>query len=204
MTSLLPDVEKFVGTLPGSNVEGAKDRLMYETVVSGLLFGGIVDALQEDKTILPPGRRRLERGVRAYAWLVESNPALAGKYIRDVRESDSYQIITIGREFPKTRVSLDELRTAKLDVFDDPVARQFRTFVAVLCRDKLLPFFKTHRSEYLKTAAIPESAKYVAAAEFFGWYYNAMATGVVDQLVSTGKIKAPADQYTYAIKNPAQ
>ena len=201
--SLLPDIERMVISLPGG--EGpAKDRLMYETVVAGILLGGIVDALQEDKTILPPGPRRTPRGVRSYAWLVESNPDLAGKLKRDTRESDNYQIVSIGQAFPTTRISLDELRSSNADVFDEAVARRFRTFVALLCRDKFLPFFKSRRSELLKLAAIPESAKYVAAAEFIGWYYNVMANGVVDQLTVSGSIKPPVDHYTYAIRNPVQ
>ena len=203
LESNLQDIEKFVMSLPGGDGP-AKDRLMYETVVSGLLLGGIVDALLEDKTMLPPGPRRTTRGLRAYAWMVESNPALAGKLKREARESDNYQIISIGADFPKTRISLDELRSSNADVFDETVARRYRTFVALLCRDKVLPFFKARRSELLKLAAIPESAKYVVAAEFFGWYYNAMANGVVDQLVASGKIKPPVEQYTYAIRNPVQ
>ena len=199
--SILPEIETLVASLPGGDGP-AKDRLMYETVVSGLLFGGVVDALNEDKTMLPPGPRRTARGLRAYAWLVESDPAWAGKLKRDARESDSYQIISIGTEFPETRVSLDELRSSNADVFDETVAPRYRTFIAVLCRDKVLPFFKERRSDVLKLAAIPESAKYVAAAEFIGWYYSVLANGVVDQLAAAGKIKPPVEQYTYAIRDP--
>jgi hypothetical protein len=44
----------------------------------------------------------------------------------------------------------------------------------------------------------------VAAAEFFGWYYNAMANGVAARLVSSSRIKPPAGLFTYAIHNPEQ
>src|SRR5215471_5884162 len=65
------DIEGMADSLPGA--KGTPEgQLMYETVVSGILFGGMIDAFYEDKTLMPPPRRR-GKNDRYYAWLVESN-----------------------------------------------------------------------------------------------------------------------------------
>src|SRR5262249_34690590 len=65
------DIEKMVDGLQGSKTL-PKDRVMYETVVSGILLGGMPDAFYDDKTLMPPPPRRGKSGNdRYYAWLVE-------------------------------------------------------------------------------------------------------------------------------------
>jgi hypothetical protein len=83
-------------------------------------------------------------------------------------------------------------------------ARRFRSFVAILSRDKLLPFFKRNRADLLKIAAQVESGRYIAFEDFFAWYYNRMVNGLTARLVSAHRISAPSAQYTYAIKLPQQ
>jgi hypothetical protein len=51
------DIEAMVDSLEGA--KGIpKGRVMYETVVSGILLGGLMDAFYEDKTLMPQPRRR--------------------------------------------------------------------------------------------------------------------------------------------------
>src|SRR5215475_12977825 len=115
---------------------------MYETVVSGILLGGMEDAFYDDKTLMPPPPRRNKSGSdRYYAWLVESNPDAAGKLKRDLRESDGYRIISIGSQLPEERQEVSDLR-GKATVYDDDDAVKYRRFIAVFSRDTLLPSIK--------------------------------------------------------------
>jgi hypothetical protein len=195
------EIETMVSSLEGSR-SVPKQRAMYETVVSGILLGGMVDALYEDKTLMPPPPRRGKNGTdRFYAWLVESNPAAAGKLKRELRESDSYRIVSIGTELPEERVDAVDLR-GKASVYDDAEATRYRRFIAVFTRDILLPYFKSHRQEFLAQGKLMSSGGYVAAAEVFGWYYTLMANGVADDLIAARKISAPERYYTYAVRAP--
>lgn len=202
-TKLIIDNWKDIETM-ATSLEGAKgiprDRLMYETVVSGILLGGMMDAFLDDKTLLPGIRRRVKTD-RYYAWLVESNPAAAGKLRREVRESAGYRVLTIGTVLPDEKLNPDDLR-GKATVLDDADARKYRTFISLLSRDKLLPYFKSRRDEFLKTGALISAGKYVAFAEFFAWYYNSIANGVTDVLVADRRIAPPDKLYTYAVKVP--
>src|SRR5262249_28655668 len=151
---------------------GAKDmpkpQLMYQVVVSGVLLGGMDDTFSEDKTLMPPGPRRA-KGVRYYAWLVESDPALAGILKREIRESDGYSIISIGPKLAQERAGLEQIRATHGLVLEQTQARAFRTFVMVFSRDKLLPYFKKIRPDLLKVATLVESGKYIAFKDFFAW-----------------------------------
>src|SRR5207237_1324301 len=60
----------------------AKAQLMYQIVVSGILFGGMEDAFYEDKTLMSPPPRR-GKNQRFYGWLVESDATLAGVLKRE-------------------------------------------------------------------------------------------------------------------------
>jgi hypothetical protein len=86
-------------------------------------------------------------------------------------------------------------------VLDEAESRRFRSFVTILCRDKLLPFFKNNRSDLLAAVRQFESGNYARVADVFSWYYDQMANGVIDSLVAAGKVKPPAESYTYAIRN---
>jgi len=206
LTQLILDNWKDIETMVDS-LEGAKGipkgRLMYETVVSGILLGGLMDAFYEDKTLMPPPPRR-GKSDRYFAWLVESDAEAAGKLRREIRESAGYRIVTIGTVMPDEKLNPDDLR-GKAMILDDVDARKYRTFIGVLSRDKMVPFFKTRRSDFIKMAGWLSSGRDVAFAEFFAWYYNAIANAVTDTLVADRRITPPPDKlYTYAVKAPPQ
>jgi len=204
-TKLILDNWKDIETMADS-LEGAKGipkgRLMYETVVSGILLGGMMDAFYEDKTLMPPPRRR-GKSDRYFAWLVESNPEAAGKLRRELRESAGYRIVTIGTALPEEKLNPDDLR-GKDPIFEDADARKYRTFIGLFSRDKLLPYFKNRREEFLKLGGLMSSGRYIAFAEFFAWYYNIIANQVTDALIAERRITPPEKLYTYAVKAPEQ
>ena len=195
------DIESMVDSLESS--KGIpRGRLMYETVVSGILLGGMMDAFYEDKTLMPPPRRR-GKSDRYFAWLVESNPEAAGKLRRELRESAGYRVVTIGTALPDERLNPDDLR-GKETILEAADARKYRTFIGLFSRDKLLPYFKNRREEFLKLGLQMSSGRYIAFAEFFAWYYNTMANQVTDALVAERRITPPEKHYTYAVKAPEQ
>jgi len=204
-TKLILDNWKDIETMADS-LEGAKGipkgRLMYETVVSGILLGGMMDAFYEDKTLLPPPRRR-GKSDRYFAWLVESNSEAAGKLRRELRESAGYRVVTIGTALPEEKLNPDDLR-GKDPIFEDADARKYRTFIGLFSRDKLLPYFKNRREEFLKLGGLMSSGRYIAFAEFFAWYYNIIANQVADALIAERRITPPEKLYTYAVKAPEQ
>jgi hypothetical protein len=193
------DIETMVNSLQGAKAV-PKDRVMYEVVVSGILLGGMMDAFYEDKTLMPPPPRH-GKSERYYGWLVESNPEMAGKLRRELRESAGYRVVTIGTALPDDKLNPDDLQ-GKDTVLEDADARKYRTFITLLTRDKLLPYFKSHRSEFFQLAGFVSSGRDVAFAEFFAWYYNALANAVTDALVADHRIRAPEELYTYAVKAP--
>ena len=204
-TKLILDNWKDIETMADS-LEGAKGipkgRLMYETVVSGILLGGMMDAFYEDKTLMPPPRRR-GKSDRYFAWLVESNSEAAGKLRRELRESAGYRVVTIGTALPEEKLNPDDLR-GKDPIFEDADARKYRTFIGLFSRDKLLPYFKNRREEFLKLGGLMSSGRYIAFAEFFAWYYNIIANQVTDALIAERRITPPEKLYTYAVKAPEQ
>jgi hypothetical protein len=195
------DIEKMVDSLDGAK-KTPKGQVMYETVVSGILLGGMMDAFYEDKTLLPPPRRH-GKSERYFSWLIESNPPAAGKLRRELRESANYRVVTIGTELPDEKLNPDDL-IGKATVLEDADARKYRTFIGVLSRDRLLPYFKSHRTDFLKLGALLSSGRNVAFADFFAWYYNTLANNVTDTLVAQRRITAPEKLYTYAVKAPQQ
>ena len=204
-TKVILDNWKDIETMADS-LEGAKGipkgRLMYETVVSGILLGGMMDAFYEDKTLMPPPRRR-GKSDRYFAWLVESNPEAAGKLRRELRESAGYRVVTIGTALPEEKLNPDDLR-GKDPIFEAADARKYRTFIGLFSRDKLLPYFKNRREEFLKLGLLMSSGRYIAFAEFFAWYYNTIANQVTDALIAERRITPPEKRYTYADKAPEQ
>jgi len=193
------DIEAMVNSLDDAK-SVPKERVMYETVVSGILLGGMMDAFYEDKTLMPPPPRR-GKSDRYFAWMVESNPEAAGKLRRELRESAGYRVVTIGTALSDEKLNPDELR-GKDTILEDVDARKYRTFISVLSRDKLLPYFKNHRPEFIKLGGLLSSGRDVAFAEFFAWYYNSIANNVTDALVADHRITPPEKLYTYAVKAP--
>jgi len=197
------DIQKMVDGLQGT--KGVpKDRAMYETVVGGILLGGMPDAFYEDKTMMPPPPRRGKAGNdRYYGWLVEDNPDAALGIKRELRESDGYRIVSVGKELPEQRLEVTDLR-GKGTVLEDEDATKYRRFLAVFSRDTLMPYFKNHRQEYLSMGGLMSSGHYVAFAEVFAWFYNTVVDMTVNNLVANHRLTPPEKAYTYAVKIPPQ
>jgi len=136
-----------------------------------------------------------------FAWLVESNPEAAGKLRRELRESAGYRVVTIGTALADEKLNPDDMR-GKDTILEDADAIKYRRFIAVLSRDKLLPYFKKNRPEFIKLAGALSNAGNIAVAEFFAWYYNTIANGVADALAADKRITPPEKLYTYAVKAP--
>ena len=194
------EIEKAAASLSGAkNVP--KPQLLYQIVVGGILFGGMNDAFFEDQTLMVPPPRRTG-SLRYYAWLAESDPALAGLLKRDQWESDGYTMVSIGPGLSPDRTSLDEVRSTNGMLLNEAEARRFRSFIGIFSRDKLLPFFKKNRSDFLKVLDMLDAGHYVSVSEAFAWYYDQMANGAAAELVSGGLIEPPKDHYTYALRAP--
>jgi hypothetical protein len=176
-----------------------KEQLMYQIVVSGILFGGMNDAFFEDKTLIPPGPRR-GRSQRYYAWLAEGDPRNAGRILREQSQSDTNTVVTVGQMLPASRPTMSDIRTSRGMILDEAESRRFRSFIAIFCKDKLLPYFKTTRSDLVKVGALMSSARYTAFGEFLAWYYNQIANNTVDDIVAAKRMLPPTDQYAYAVK----
>jgi hypothetical protein len=195
------DIEAMADSLGGAKGT-PKGRLMYETVVSGILLGGMIDAFYEDKTLMPPPRRR-GKNDRYYAWMVESNAEAAGKLRRELRESAGYRIVTIGTALADDKPTPDELR-GKTTMLEEADARKYRAFIGIFSRDRLLPYFKNRREEFLKLGLLMSSGRDIAFGEFFAWYYNTIANSVTDVLINDHRITPPETYYTYVVKAPEQ
>jgi len=196
------EIETAAASLTGAkNV--AKPQLLYQIVVGAMLFGGMHESFFEDQTLMvnPPRRTGSQR---YYAWLAESDPALAGLLKREQWESGGYTMVSVGPGLAKDRTTLEQVRAANGMLLDDAEARRFRSFVAIFSREKLLPFFKKNRSDFLKALDLLDAGHYVSVSEAFAWYYDQMANGAAAQLVTARLIEPPKDQYTYALKAAAR
>jgi hypothetical protein len=188
-------IEAMAASLTGASGV-PKEELMYEIVVAGILLGGMNEVFYDDKTLVPPGPRR-GRGA-AIAWLAEGDPRSWAK--REQSQSDTNTIVTVGAALSVVRPSLNEIRTGRGMILDEAESRRLRSFVAIFCKDKLLPYFKSKRNEMMKVGAQMSSGKYTAFGEFLAWYYNQIANNAVDEIVAAKRMKPPTDQYAYAVK----
>jgi hypothetical protein len=186
---------------------GAKDvphaQLLYQIVVGGILFGGMNDAFFEDQTLTvsPPRRSGTQR---YFAWLVESDPKLAGILKREQWESDGYTMVSIGQGIASSRVSLSSLRAEKGMVLEEAEARRLRSFITIFSKERLLPHFKRNRESYRTALSQLDAGRYVRLADAFAWYYDQMANGVVAELVAARVIQPPTNHYAYAMKAPGR
>ena len=182
---------------------GAKDvphaQLLYQVVVGGILFGGMNDAFFEDQTltVTPPRRSGNQR---YFAWLVESDPKLAGILKREQWESDGYTVVSIGQGIAPNRVSLSSIRAEKGMVLEEAEARRLRSFITIFSKERMLPHFKRNREGYRAALAQLDAGRYVRLADAFAWYYDQMANGVAAELVAARVIQPPTTQYAYAVK----
>ena len=192
-----------IGAAPAEKL--AKDvphaQFLYQIVVGGILFGAMEDAFFEDQRIMvnPPRRTGSQR---YYGWLVESDPKLAGTMKREQWESEGYTIVSIGRSLPANRTSLAAIRAEKGMVLDEADARRLRSFMTIFSKERLLPYFQRNRTEFLDAVREFDAGRYVRVTDAFAWYYDQMANGAVDELVSARLIQPPPanGQYSYALK----
>jgi len=202
LQATLPEIQTTVASLTGAKTV-PPPQLLYQVVVGAILFGGMNDSFFEDQTLMVnPPRRVMSQ--RYYAWLVESEPSLAGILKRDQWESGGYNMVAIGAGLPKDRITLEQLRSSNGMVLDEAEARRFRSFIAIFTRDKLLPHFKKNRAEFLKTLNLIDAGRYVSVSEAFAWYYDQMANGAAQQLASARLIQAPDSHYVFALKTPTR
>jgi hypothetical protein len=87
---------------------------------------------------------------------------------------------------------------------DESEARRFRSFIAIFSREKLLPFFKKNRYDFLDSLDLLDAGHYVSVSEAFSWYYDQMANNAASQLVSGRLIEPPTGHYVYALRAPAR
>jgi hypothetical protein len=181
-----------------------KQQLLYQIVVGAMIFGGMHDSFFEDQTLMVNPPRRTGT-LRYYAWLVESDPALAGVLKREQWESGGYTMVSIGTGIARDRATLEQLRAANGMLLEEAEARRFRSFVAIFSREKLLPFFKKNRPDFLKTLDLLDAGRYASVSEAFAWYYDQMANGAAEQLVNERVIEPPkGGQYVFALRAPAR
>lgn len=175
-----------------------REEMLYRVVAGGLLFGGMIDALFDDKTLMPAPPRRAGRREAYYAWMTEGD-AGPPQLILQSAPVGRYNVFSIGTvPVDEPRVEIGELgRTAPVFEYDD--ARRWRVFASVTARDHLLPYFKSQRSSLLELGSQFDAADYTAFGEFVAWFYLASATEAVNMLVESGRIEAPETSYRYAI-----
>ena len=175
-----------------------REEMLYRVVAGGLLFGGMIDALFDDKTLMPAPPRRAGRREAYYAWMTEG-AAGPPQLILQSAPVGRYNVFSIGTvPVDEPRVEIGELaETAPVFEYDD--ARRWRVFASVTARDHLLPYFKSQRSSLLELGSIFDASNYTAFGEFVAWFYLASATEAVNMLVESGRIEAPETSYRYAI-----
>ena len=197
-----PEIETGIAPAQTSAKDIPHDQLLYEIVVGGILFGGMNEAFFTDQTMMVPPPRR-EGSQRYYAWLVESDPKLAGTLKREQWDSGGFTLVTIGPNLPQTRTSLDRIRMDKGMVLEEADARRLRSFITIFTKERLLPYFKKNRSIFLEVVNQFDAGRYVRVSDAFAWYYDQIANGVVQQLVTARLIQPPSSgSYAYALKAP--
>jgi hypothetical protein len=72
--------------------------------------------------------------------------------------------------------------------------------LTIISRDKLLPYLKENRNDFLKVAGQLRAAKYSTFGEFFAWYYVQIVNNAVDEIVESKRMLPPGDLYAYAFK----
>jgi len=192
-------IETMAASLTGASGV-PKDQLMYQIVVGGIVFGGMNDVFHEDKTLVPPGPRR-GRGQLYYGWLAEGDPRYAGMIQREQSQSGVNTVVTIGARLTTDRPTMDDIRANRGMILDEAESRRLRSFVAIFCRDKLLPYFKANRNEMIKVGAQMSSGKYSAFGEFLAWYYNQIANNAVEEIVAAKRMLPPTEYYAFAVKS---
>ena len=192
------EVERFAGSLEAGQ-DMPPGQIVYSALVGGVLMGGMIDALFEDKTLIPGPPERGRRGEGYYAWMLEGLDRPASVHRQSARVG-RYTVFSVGTGVEEDlRVQIDELRSEG-PVYEAEDAERWRLFASLFSRDYLFPHFKSMRGDLLDLHLGLRSARYTAFAEFAAWYYHDMTTRVVEALATGGRIAAPASSYKYAIR----
>ncbi len=192
-----PEIEEFVESLEAAT-DIPQAEILYQAIVGGVLLGGMIDAFYDDKTLMPGPPRRARRGAGFYAWLIEGSGGPAHIY-RQARQVGRHRIVSVGPAPEEDlRISLEDVDGP---VYGDQDARRWRVFASIFSRDYVLPFLKSKRGEFIELHETVRASKYAAFAEFLAWYYQSLVAGVIDSLVSSGRIKAPETSYKYALRS---
>lgn len=186
-----------------SSLEAARgfprEEILYRVVVGGLLFGGMVDALYDDKTLMPGPPRRGSRRQAYYAWMTEGAAGPRQLILQSVQVG-RHQLFSVGPvAVEEPRVEISELaRTDPVFEYDD--ARRWRVFASVTARDHLLPYFKSLRGSMLELSPQLDASKYTAFAEFVAWFYVSAASKTAQLLEERGRIRGPETAFRYALR----
>ena len=86
-----------------------REEMLYRVVAGGLLFGGMIDALFDDKTLMPAPPRRAGRREAYYAWMTEGD-AGPPQLILQSAPVGRYNVFSIGTvPVDEPRVEIGEL-----------------------------------------------------------------------------------------------
>ena len=172
---------------------------MYRLVIGGVLLGGMIDVLFDDKTLMPGAPRRARRGDAYYAWMVEGEEN-RNYLVRQTTRVGRHEVFSVGPIAEENlRIQIDAL-AEEGPVYETEDARRWRVFAIVFSRDYLLPYIKSQRSEFLNVHSSIEASKYSALAEFVAWYYQELVQRTADSLVASGRLEAPETSYKYALR----
>jgi hypothetical protein len=196
------DVETFVDSLDALKAathEAASRQMPYIAVVGGVLRGGMLDALMEDRTLMPDPPSRGSSG-DYYAWLVEGESPVAPIVTQSARVG-RHTVYSVGTGIREDlRIPISELEAAGSPVLEFEDAERWRVFSNIFSRDFLLPPLKARRAALLELHGEIRAGRYTAFAEFAAWYYQELVSRVVRSLVQEGYVVAPESAYTYAIR----
>lgn len=193
------EVDDLVDSLEAGR-EFPRGEILYRVVVGGLLFGGMIDALFDDGTLLPGPPRRAGRRDAYYAWMTEGDagPQQLTWQSAPVGRHRVYSIGPVAIDEPRAQISL-LAETDPVYEYDD--ARRWRVFSSVMSRDYLLPYLKSLRSELLDLHSDIDASKYSAFAEFVAWFYISTASEAADLLVEHGRVVPPQTEFRYALRS---
>ena len=194
------ELETFVTSLEAGQ-EFPELQNMYRIVVGGVLLGGMVDVLYDDKTLMPTPPRRARRNEAYYVWMVEGEQN-RDYLVRQTARVGRHQVFSVGPVAEDNlRIQIDELANEG-PVYETEDARRWRVFASVFSRDYILPYLKAQRGDILDVHPEIEASRYSALAEFVAWYYQELVQRTADSLVVNGRIEAPETSYKYALREP--
>ncbi len=192
------EIETFHRSLTAGQ-EFPEPQNMYRLVIGGVLLGGMIEVLFDDKTLLPGAPRRARRGDTYYTWMVEGEENRS-YLLRQTDRVGRHEVFSVGPVAEENvRIQIDVV-AQEGPVYETEDARRWRVFTSVFSRDYLLPYIKSQRSNFLSIHSDIEASKYSALAEFVAWYYQELVQRTADSLVASGRLEAPETSYKYALR----